>query len=82
MLCFPPRRSRQNHDWQKGHQICCASGAAPLKRTPSAAAPQAPPAALGFRVEVQKWLVLVRLLLGEIPERTGEGGDGIWMIPV
>lgn len=29
---------------------------------------QAPTGALGFRVEVTKWLVLVRLLLGEIPE--------------
>ena len=30
---------------------------------------QAPQAAVGFRVVVQKWLVLVRLLLGEVPER-------------
>lgn len=29
---------------------------------------QAPTSALGFRVTVNKWLVLVRLLLGEIPE--------------
>ncbi|GAB4816156.1 hypothetical protein N2152v2_003202 [Parachlorella kessleri] len=34
------------------------------------AARKAPPAARGFRVTVHKWLVLVRLLLGEIPERT------------
>ena len=32
-------------------------------------AAQAPQAAVGFRVVVQKWLVLVRLLLGEVPER-------------
>ena len=31
--------------------------------------PQAPSRALGFRVEVAKWLALVRLLLGEVPER-------------
>ena len=29
---------------------------------------QAPNSALGFRVTVSKWLILVRLLLGEIPE--------------
>ena len=29
---------------------------------------QAPNSALGFRVVVSKWLILVRLLLGEIPE--------------
>lgn len=31
---------------------------------------KAPQAALGFRIVVHKWLALVRLLLGEIPERT------------
>ena len=31
---------------------------------------KAPTAALGFRIECTKWSVLVRLLLGEIPERT------------
>lgn len=35
---------------------------------------QAPPSARGFRITVHKWLVLVRLLLGEIPERTGMQG--------
>jgi hypothetical protein len=30
---------------------------------------QAPASAVGFRVAVQKWLVLVRLLLGEVPDR-------------
>ncbi|XP_047330846.1 probable 26S proteasome non-ATPase regulatory subunit 3 [Impatiens glandulifera] len=34
------------------------------------AARKAPIAALGFRVQCNKWAVLVRLLLGEIPERT------------
>ena len=29
---------------------------------------QAPAAALGFRLAVAKWLALVRLLLGEVPE--------------
>lgn len=29
---------------------------------------QAPNSALGFRVTVSKWLILVRLLLGEMPE--------------
>ncbi|KAF9684507.1 hypothetical protein SADUNF_Sadunf04G0125300 [Salix dunnii] len=34
------------------------------------AARKAPAAALGFRVLCNKWAVIVRLLLGEIPERT------------
>lgn len=34
------------------------------------AARKAPKIAHGFRVMVNKWLILVRLLLGEIPERT------------
>ncbi|KAL3539103.1 hypothetical protein ACH5RR_002469 [Cinchona calisaya] len=34
------------------------------------AARKAPVAALGFRVQCTKWAVIVRLLLGEIPERT------------
>ncbi|GFS42744.1 PAM domain (PCI/PINT associated module) protein [Actinidia rufa] len=34
------------------------------------AARKAPIAALGFRVQCNKWAVIVRLLLGEIPERT------------
>ncbi|EFN58026.1 hypothetical protein CHLNCDRAFT_20545 [Chlorella variabilis] len=31
---------------------------------------KAPTSAVGFRVAVAKWLVLVRLLLGEVPDRT------------
>ncbi|KAK9863142.1 hypothetical protein WJX84_002498 [Apatococcus fuscideae] len=38
---------------------------------------KAPTAAYGFRVEVQKWLILVRLLLGEIPERTEFEQEGL-----
>ncbi|XP_071697082.1 probable 26S proteasome non-ATPase regulatory subunit 3 isoform X1 [Rutidosis leptorrhynchoides] len=34
------------------------------------AARKAPIAALGFRVQCNKWAVIVRLLIGEIPERT------------
>nr|XP_023918081.1 probable 26S proteasome non-ATPase regulatory subunit 3 [Quercus suber] len=34
------------------------------------AARKAPLAALGFRVQCNKWAIIVRLLLGEIPERT------------
>ncbi|KAL4443741.1 hypothetical protein ABPG75_011478 [Micractinium tetrahymenae] len=34
------------------------------------AARKAPSSAVGFRMAVQKWLVLVRLLLGEVPDRT------------
>ncbi|KAL0383920.1 UNVERIFIED_CONTAM: putative 26S proteasome non-ATPase regulatory subunit [Sesamum radiatum] len=34
------------------------------------AARKAPASALGFRVQCNKWVVIVRLLLGEIPERT------------
>ena len=30
---------------------------------------KAPTPALGFRVAASKWLILVRLLLGEVPER-------------
>lgn len=33
------------------------------------AARKAPSVASGFRIEVNKWLILVRLLLGEIPDR-------------
>ena len=38
---------------------------------------QAPTAAYGFRITVQKWLILVRLLLGEIPERTEFEQEGL-----
>jgi hypothetical protein len=38
--------------------------------TRTQAARKAPHFALGFRVEVLKWLTLVRLLMGEIPERS------------
>jgi len=34
------------------------------------AARKAPIAALGFRIQCNKWAILVRLLLGEIPERS------------
>lgn len=34
------------------------------------AARKAPTSAVGFRLAVHKWLVLVRLLLGEVPDRT------------
>lgn len=34
------------------------------------AARKAPVGALGFRVQCNKWAIIVRLLLGEIPERT------------
>lgn len=34
------------------------------------AARKAPQAALGFRVQCNRWAIIVRLLLGEIPERT------------
>ncbi|KAL6214075.1 hypothetical protein ACLB2K_013513 [Fragaria x ananassa] len=34
------------------------------------AARKAPVAALGFRIQCNKWAIIVRLLLGEIPERT------------
>ncbi|KAL0454064.1 UNVERIFIED_CONTAM: putative 26S proteasome non-ATPase regulatory subunit [Sesamum latifolium] len=34
------------------------------------AARKAPVSALGFRIQCNKWAVIVRLLLGEIPERT------------
>ena len=41
-----------------------------MQRVPPAAAQKAPVAALGFRVQCNKWVVIVCLLLGEIPERT------------
>jgi 26S proteasome regulatory subunit N3 len=34
------------------------------------AARKAPTSALGFRIQCNKWAIVVRLLLGEIPERT------------
>jgi 26S proteasome regulatory subunit N3 len=34
------------------------------------AARKAPVAARGFRIQCNKWAIIVRLLLGEIPERT------------
>jgi 26S proteasome regulatory subunit N3 len=34
------------------------------------AARKAPTAARGFRIQCNKWAIIVRLLLGEIPERT------------
>lgn len=34
------------------------------------AARKAPAGARGFRIQCNKWAVIVRLLLGEIPERT------------
>ncbi|KAK3120573.1 hypothetical protein QOZ80_9AG0690130 [Eleusine coracana subsp. coracana] len=34
------------------------------------AAQKAPTSALGFRIQCNKWAIMVRLLLGEIPERT------------
>jgi 26S proteasome regulatory subunit N3 len=34
------------------------------------AARKAPTAAVGFRIQCNKWVIIVRLLLGEIPERT------------
>ena len=34
------------------------------------AARKAPSAAQGFQIQCNKWAVIVRLLLGEIPERT------------
>ena len=41
-----------------------------MQRVPPAAAQKAPVAALGFRVQCNKWVGIVCLLLGEIPERT------------
>lgn len=38
---------------------------------------KAPNAALGFRVAASKWLILVRLLLGEIPERQEFAAPGL-----
>ena len=38
---------------------------------------QAPMSALGFRVTVTKWLSLVRLLLGEVPEHTEFTAPGL-----
>ena len=41
-----------------------------MQRIPPLAAQKAPVAALGFRVQCNKWAIIVCLLLGEIPERT------------
>jgi hypothetical protein len=48
---------------------CGTTAFTPLTRG-SLAPLQAPTSAVGFRVCVHKWLVLVRLLLGEVPDRT------------
>jgi len=40
-------------------------------------AAQAPSSAVGFRVEVAKWLSLVRLLLGEVPEHSEFTAPGL-----
>jgi 26S proteasome regulatory subunit N3 len=42
-----------------------------------AAARKAPAAALGFRAAVAKWLTLVRLLLGDVPERPEFSAPGL-----
>lgn len=39
---------------------------------------KAPLVAHGFRITVSKWLILVRLLLGEIPERTEFAQPGLF----
>ncbi len=55
---------------------------------PLQAVRKAPGQALGFRTLVTKWLILVRLLLGEIPERsefTQKGlrwGARLWLHPL
>ncbi|KAF3956143.1 hypothetical protein CMV_018708 [Castanea mollissima] len=41
-----------------------------MQRIPPAAAQKTPVAALGFRVQRNKWAIIVCLLLGEIPGRT------------
>ncbi|GJN15492.1 hypothetical protein PR202_gb02413 [Eleusine coracana subsp. coracana] len=41
-----------------------------LKESLLQAARKAPTSALGFRIQCNKWAIIVRLLLGEIPERT------------
>jgi len=38
---------------------------------------KAPTSALGFRVAADKWLILVRLLLGEVPERVEFAAPGL-----
>ena len=38
---------------------------------------QAPAAALGFRLAAAKWLALVRLLLGEVPEYSELTAQGL-----
>ena len=39
-----------------------------MQRIPPLAAQKAPVAALGFRVQCNKWAIIVCLLLGEIPK--------------
>lgn len=53
----------------------CAVSAAPLH--PHSPPQQAPTVATAFLVTVNKWLILVRLLLGEIPERADFTAPGM-----
>ncbi len=49
-------------------KLKCTSAASGHMQLSLSSRLQAPNSALGFRVTVSKWLILVRLLLGEIPE--------------
>ena len=71
----PPRRRRWRRwasawRWPSDKRVhaCLGNTDAPI---------QAPMAAVGFRVEVAKWLALVRLLMGEVPEHAEFTAPGL-----
>lgn len=68
-----PPRSPQQHArylFYHGRISAVALDYSEAKDCLSQAARRAPMAATGFRLAATKWLVLVRLLLGEVPERS------------
>lgn len=61
----------QHYSPPGGQSPAITAGTSPLLPTPiMPSCKQAPASAVCFRVAVAKWLVLVRLLLGEVPERS------------
>lgn len=72
-LTWPEKYSNQQYCrylYYLGRIRCIELEYSAAKDCLSQASRKAPKAATGFRIMLYKWLVLVRLLLGEIPERT------------
>lgn len=72
-LTWPEKYSNQQYCrylYYLGRIRCIELEYSAAKDCLAQASRKAPKAATGFRITLYKWLVLVRLLLGEIPERT------------